>query len=255
MRKRGKKGQVTLFIIVAVIIVAIIVLLFVLRGRVTPRAQGKEAEPRSYIEDCVKQYLKSLTLQVEFKCDEEIKYCQYAGENIPYLCYSDIPYRNCIELHPEQIIEDQLEAIKRNVSLCINASLKEIEKKGYKTTRCSEEELEVLYQPTTDIIALEIHCPVTIEKEAVMSYEKFEASHPSTGQVSWGEYDVFKEAVQAIVKNESEGDLSSADSFFKIAEEYNLGLTIDAGATGSWTTIFILKRDNKEFKFAIKEVA
>ncbi len=56
---KDRKGQVTIFIIIAVIIVSIIALFFLLRGDIVPGVGGKaETNPNIFLSSCLEEKIK-----------------------------------------------------------------------------------------------------------------------------------------------------------------------------------------------------
>src|SRR3989338_8642552 len=103
MKIESKRGQMTIWIIVAMVLVLAIVLFFLLRGEITPKVGEKiEENPKSYIASCVK---KNVEEAVEimlphggFISPEHTKL--YNNITVAYLCYNSLYYDLCISEHP-----------------------------------------------------------------------------------------------------------------------------------------------------------
>jgi len=105
-----KRGQVAVFIIIAILIVIGIILFFLYRGMLFPQRQGSETfSPESYLESCISPYIKSnLELQAAhggFAAPEE--YAEYNGDKVAYLCYTNEYFKTCVVQKP--MIKSQVE--------------------------------------------------------------------------------------------------------------------------------------------------
>ena len=120
--KMNSKGQITIFIILALILIVGIVLIFLLR-------QGPETEvvsaddPQAFIQSCTREVIEeALKLIMITAGDIEAKgTVMYNGNNITYLCYNENYYGACINQRPlliEHIQDEITEYIKPRVSNC-----------------------------------------------------------------------------------------------------------------------------------------
>ena len=130
-----KKGQVTIFIILALAILAVIILLFIRRGDIIP-VSTPQASPiyqiKTCMNDAVKQELNLIASQGGSLNPEN--YYSYEGNKLQYLCYSNEYYEPCVMQKPmlKQDIENELkEATKGKIEACISAIKDSLEKKGY----------------------------------------------------------------------------------------------------------------------------
>ena len=139
----GKKGQVTIFVIVGVLIVSGIILFFLYRANLIPQIGGRsEANPNLFlkacIEDKIKEGLNLISLSggtlnnsasIRFKFTEDGQYY-----NISYLCYTPLNYVPCINQNPllmkhiEQGIKDY---IKDDFEGCFDGMILNFDKQGF----------------------------------------------------------------------------------------------------------------------------
>ena len=118
----NRKGQVTIFVIIAVLIVAVILVLVSLGGEdiITPFV-GREISPGSFIEDCtedaVSDVLDVMIPQGGFIQPETYKV--YNDINVVYLCLEKGNFRPCVNQHPLLLNEISLE-LKNNITPVIN---------------------------------------------------------------------------------------------------------------------------------------
>jgi len=170
----NKRGQVAIFVIVAIVIVALILLFyFVLRLNI-PSLRATE-DPNKYIESClgdeVKDALKILESQGG-SLDPE-NYILYDDNMVDYLCYINAYYKPCLNQKPflKNSIEDELKKyLTPKIQQCINTYKLELEKKGY-FVQAGKLDLSLEIIPGS--ISAEINQPLTLTKEASVKYERF----------------------------------------------------------------------------------
>ena len=152
--KMNQRGQITIFIIIALIVVVIIAMIFVVSR--SPRVEAVDEEnPQAFIESCtteaVNEALDILMPQGGYISPQNYKL--YQNEKVAYLCYTNEYYRACsnqvpmlIE-HIEKEIADYIEPIVAGCFQTLESSLE---------TRYDIEtgamELEPVLQPNQVII-------------------------------------------------------------------------------------------------------
>ena len=140
-RKRGEfkiqsKGQVTIFIIIAVLIVGLAVLFyFVIPGAETTTVFDEE-NPSAFIQTCLEDKIKDtaeiVSLQGGGIAPEH--YFTYNDINIEYLCYTNKNLESCVVQRPllKQHIESEIESeIIGDVVSCFNALEESYKEKNY----------------------------------------------------------------------------------------------------------------------------
>jgi hypothetical protein len=135
MDSKMKKGQVTIFIILAIVlIVAIIsVLLLVRKGDSENTITN---DPKSFVQKCVRDAISD-DLPLYFKNGgilDPQKNIMYDGENLTYLCYQPDYYFTCYNLYPiieERIENDLLQNTRSKVQECFNVLRDNLDKSGY----------------------------------------------------------------------------------------------------------------------------
>mgnify|MGYP001574177548 CR=1 FL=1 len=121
--KKSKKGQITIFVIIALIIVVAIALFFALKQvSISPGGGGIFGGPLSgqqtqtYIEDCAKKATSEILPEMYLKAGfiNPSPFFIYDGEKIGYLCYTPFKNQLCINKHPvlnkevEKVITDYI---------------------------------------------------------------------------------------------------------------------------------------------------
>jgi len=170
----NKRGQVAIFVIVAVIIIALVLLFyFVIRPNVSYLRATED--PKKYIESCIKEDAKNALelLEKQGGSLEPENYILYDDNRVDYLCYINAYYKPCLNQKPflKKSIEDELEKyLKPKLQQCIDAYKLQLEKKGY-FVKAGKLDITLEIIPTG--VSFEINQPLTIVKEASTAYEKF----------------------------------------------------------------------------------
>jgi hypothetical protein len=131
-----KKGQITLFIIIAIIIVAIALLIYFFFPQIFSTLGTTEQNPNAFIQSCIEDEIKSNveTLSAQGGILEPAPYILYNNEKIQYLCYQEAYYETCVVQKP--LLEKQIEAelkkgIENKVKTCFNELKTSFENRGY----------------------------------------------------------------------------------------------------------------------------
>lgn len=134
--KLNKKGQVTIFIIVALLIVAIGALIYILSPSLKSAIGQESNNPYEYLKTCIEEdannNIKIISLQGGSLNPEH--YYLYDNSNIEYLCYINEYYKPCIMQQPllRSHIESEIEnSIEELVQQCFSSMSESFEKKGY----------------------------------------------------------------------------------------------------------------------------
>lgn len=135
-REISKKGQLTLFVIIAIAIVAIIGILWL--TVLKPKAPALNInDPEAYIRDCVKAQLETSEkelLENNGYYNLTNNYFVYYGKKVPILCEASKFYTPCIVQEPMFMnhLTDELEKrMKKPTEKCFNDLLDNLKKNGY----------------------------------------------------------------------------------------------------------------------------
>ena len=133
---KRNKGQVTIFIIIAILIVGLAVLFFFVLPKTKSTTTFDEKNPYSFIQFCLEDKIKDtidvISLQGGSVAPEH--YFTYNDVDIEYLCYTNenlklcVVQRQLLKQHIESEIEDE---IKDDVMGCFNALRESYEDKNY----------------------------------------------------------------------------------------------------------------------------
>lgn len=251
---QSKRGQVTLFIIIAIVIVAVVVLLLVLIRPWGPREPIKPVEPKSYIAECVNVALEPLVETTASQGGYLEKppiwiYSPYSESYVGYLCLSTLYYEPCVNQQPalKEYIEEQLKNeldSKGIVSNCTISCADNARKQGWDVSVCDTPLFNVTL--TEVKVSIDIVCPMTFTKgDEVMRFERFEPA------LAWPLYDFVTVANKIVDSIITYGDFDEvsyclAYPWIHIREEMAVG-----------TKLYMLEEveTGKSFSFAIRNFA
>lgn len=133
--KIKKRGQVTIFIIVAIIIVVAIIgaVFFMGKNKVETPAN---VNPKQMIKKCVKDAVEKSVWKMLANGGQKFpsQKIMYRGSEYNYLCYQADFYQGCYNLHPmlESLVESEIrEDTKDAVQNCFNSMREDFEGKGF----------------------------------------------------------------------------------------------------------------------------
>jgi hypothetical protein len=174
---KGKRGQVALFVIIALVIVGIILVLLLYPRGPGPTPQ-QTVSPASYLKQClgpeVKPVLERLARQGGY--DQPEGALEIDGEKVKYLCYTAEYYKTCVVQEPmiKEHIERELQTILGpKLSGCSKGLKSEYEKRGY-SVALSDVASQVSIEPGQIVIAFK--GPMTITKDSTQTFEGFSIS-------------------------------------------------------------------------------
>ena len=131
-----KRGQVTIFIIIAIAIVGFGVLAFLFYPRLQTTIRPGQENPPAFIQTCIEDDIKSNVRMLSLQGGniEPEYYTLYDNQRVEYLCYTAEYYGTCIIQQPmlKEHIENEIkQRIKENVKSCFASLKREYERRGY----------------------------------------------------------------------------------------------------------------------------
>lgn len=242
-----KRGQVAIYLIVAIAIVALVALgvLFY------PRLGGifsQEISPNIYLKNCIEPGIKPAveTLSKQGGYSNPDGVIEYKGEKIKYLCYTSENYKTCNVQQP--MIKDNFEKelnsiIKPKSDQCARNLISEYGKRGFKVTASS---IDSRVEIVPEKIKVVISAPMSITKDTTQTFKEFEVDMDS------GMYDLLFTA-SSIIDYES----SLGDSATELYLQYYPDLKIEKTKLSDGTKIYKLSNvvTNEEFVFASRSLA
>lgn len=172
----GEKGQVTIFVIIALVIVVLGVVFYLFRPDITTTATTWEQNPQKYIYDCIKE---DVEINVQLISKQGGNYIpqfpyMYQDDQIDYLCYTpDYAPALCQVQKPVLVshVEKQIrESIQQKFDSCFSSMVTDYEERGYSVT-AKKEPLSILLVP--DQIRLLTNSSLIVEKKETNTYRDF----------------------------------------------------------------------------------
>ena len=242
--KRYSRGQVTIFIIVGIIIVAAVLVFFLwLKPTYFP---GDNVKPGfgGCVERAVEKAVEELGINGGFA--EPEFYYSYQGEKVPYLCYTNLYYKPCINQKPflKQHFEENLEkSIRTRIDSCFESSLNDLRSQGYEVVG---EKGDLSIEIVPGKISVIYDAPVVIQKSSTQKFTKF------SFDVNSKIYDILMIATSIVQYETAFGD-ADMDSFML----YYPDLLVRKIKQSEGTTIYTLedKQTQTKFQFASRSFA
>ena len=172
----SKRGQVTVFIIIAVLIVVAAVLVYILVPKASTESSFNAKNPQGFIQSCLQKTLEqdinNISLQGGSLNPES--YYPYMGSNVEYLCYTNEYYQTCVVQQPalQQHVESEIKnAISGSIGPCFDNLQQNYRNDGY-TTNVATGKTIVDILPGKTILSLENYT-LTVTKGGTSVYDSF----------------------------------------------------------------------------------
>jgi len=239
--RTGKRGQVTLFIIVGIMIVSAI-LIFILWIRPTYLIdKGANMGLDRCVQDATERAILELGLKAGYS-NPDFTYL-YGGEAIPYLCYINEYYKTCVIQKPflKQHFEEQAEKrLKEEIGTCYTNSVDTLRAQGYDVV-AGKVEYNMSIEP--GVVKVEVNAPTSVGGQR---FTKFNI------RVNSPLYEMLMIATSILQYESHYGD---ADITTTMALYPNY--LIDKVKRGDGTTIYIMedKLTKTKFQFASRSLA
>ncbi len=152
--KRGKKAQLTIFIILAILIVALILFIFLFWPKIRPSGISEIKNPYAYMETCIKEHIDETVENIAshgggFEINPEMSFL-YRGEYIRFLCHTNEYYKPCykqyafLKTHFENEI---LLNVENEINECFQSMVESYERDGFTARVENTENLGILIAP------------------------------------------------------------------------------------------------------------
>lgn len=159
-----KKGQVTIFIIIAILIVGAIITLFYLTSSPDKKINPQE-NPQSFIEECLRDEIKESTDKIlpQGGVINPQPFLLFNETNVQFLCYIEEEKQQCEILEP--MLKEKIEQeIVKNTQSKINSCLNKLED-SFDNYDYSAGPTEYLVEISPNIIKGIINKKITIAKD------------------------------------------------------------------------------------------
>jgi len=250
--KRGELGiglnlklaQVTIFIIIAIAVVAIILVFFLWIQPTYISGRGGRVGLEGCVDVAIENAVKELGKKGGF-IEPEFTYL-YSGEEIPYLCYTNLYYESCVNQQPLLISnfkKELLKSVGEGVYSCLDSSLGDLESQGYSVVS-GQRSLDI--ELVDGLVVVHLTAPVVLERESAQQFTEFEIS------VNSPIYEMLSIATSIVQFETSYGD-SDVLTFMQFYPDYR----IDKIKQSEGTTIYIIedKVSGTKFQFASRSYA
>lgn len=168
----SKRGQVSIFVIVAVVLVGIVLVFYAIPQTRVFLPGSTAQDPNSFVEQCmlsdVEESLEKIMVQGGSYTPDN--YLMYNGEQLQYLCYTTENYIPCTVQQPLLVshVEQELkDAVQQRASSCVQQLEEEFERRGYSIAE-SPGELNVSIVP--GMIFLSFDGPFVVQKETTETF-------------------------------------------------------------------------------------
>ncbi len=242
--KFNSRGQITIFIILAIVIVIGIIAYFYLYQAPTVAPTPEYAA--TYIEQCTKDVITAgldKVLAGGGAVNPEL-YTVYGGVSYHELCYQYNYYDPCVNQHP-MLMEYAQSELKNNtegkIAECFSNYISELEDQGYDV---QEGNLNYSIKIVSDKVLVSIKKKLDVKKESSASFDdfSFEISSPIYGLI---------EMARRVINSEAEICSFDERNVLTLYPQYS----IDPPQTsGEKSKLYIVEHRNsgKQFKFAVR---
>ncbi|MDP1728598.1 MAG: hypothetical protein Q8L27_00155 [archaeon] len=248
--KKNKSGQITIFVIIAIMIVAVIGIIFQKQiiNVLVPPTPG-EMIPKTCIENAVKESL-NITMNNGGKINPEL-YFRYNNETINYVCYTSEWYQTCIMQVPflKQAIEAEAEVYsQKKIDACFENMEQQLQSRGYTVKLTGSKTPTISLESKRVSIRFYISAQINKGDDAPETYsaERFTTVYPSNS------YNIIMIA-SSIQNFEARYGDSVIDTYMGIYPE----LKVEKMKQSDGTKLYIITDRNtlEKMKFATRSLA
>ena len=239
----SKRGQVTIFIIIALIIVFILIIVFL--GNNDFRSAFISKTPVEEVENCIQSSIVE-GVEIIGKQGGTItpeNYFMYKGNKIEYACYTEESFKACIVQKPilKNTVEQELKEFSdQRIKECLDSLKEGLERKGYEVSM-KEPNVSIELVPNNILVNMDIDLSIT--RDGTENFKSIRAAIDSN---------IYNSVLIAssIVNWETRyGDSETLNYML-----YYPSLKVEKKKQGDGTTVYILTdRDtNEKFYFATR---
>ncbi|MBI2628598.1 hypothetical protein HYW74_00765 [Candidatus Pacearchaeota archaeon] len=181
-KRVGKRGQVTIFVIIAIVIIAAVILFFTLtqQGKdLVQQVTGSEAtldvvgEITNCVENSEEINNKIALITSQGGSANPENYILYNNSKVEYLCYSNEYLKTCYMQQPlllQHINQELQNSIKVNVEDCFAKEKQSLESRGYQVNMGR---INFSLDIIPDNLVFNINTPMTITKTGTQTFNQF----------------------------------------------------------------------------------
>lgn len=173
--QKSKKGQVTIFIIAAIVIVVAGILIYLFYPDIRSGFAVETPTPEKFIRDCMEKESVEIinTISMQGGSLNPQNYYKHNNYNSEYLCYTNEDYKNCVMQQPmlKEHIEKEIEsALASKADECLDSLKEEYENSGYQVNM-QKNDLNVELLPKR--IELNLNAKTSFVKDGTQNYDSF----------------------------------------------------------------------------------
>ncbi len=173
---QNKEGQVTIFIIIAIVIVALGILIYMFYPEIKSTIGVETKNPSAYLQDCLEPDIKNSIeeLALQGGSINPPHYIMYNGKRIEYLCYTNEYHKACVMQQPllDNHIEEEIKNnIQKKAKECLNSLKESYENRNYQVN-LKQGDIKVELIPKR--ILVKLNYPMTLSKENTETHDSFD---------------------------------------------------------------------------------
>lgn len=243
----NKKGQVTVFVIVALLIVGVIFVLMLLnKGSVSLREQDFD-NPQAYLTTCINERARVILDEMLanaglLSIDDKVL---YNTREVPYLCKNINNFEPCVNqvpLYVSQIEKEFKENIQSGAEQCFSSLIDELESRNYDISSSGQVNVEAKLKPEVVEIAFENEFTMTKNGES-RKFSRFD-TYVFTKIQSIGF------VINEIITQEAKWCYFSNDGFMILYPEYDIRVYMMEDSTKIYTVKN--KKTSEKIEFATR---
>jgi hypothetical protein len=245
---REKRGQVTLFVIVAIVIVAFAILIYLFYPEISSTLGFSSQNPSQFMQACLEEELEETVeaLSLRGGSVNPEHFILYGGEKIEYLCYTGENYKTCVMQKPllQKSIQDEIATqMDGSIRSCMKDMKNSFEKKGFEVQmKSGQVEVELLPKR------------IVLKFDEIISIQKTDGERYTSMYVSFSNnlYELVSIATSILNFEARFGD-SETTSYMN----YYRDLKVEKKKLSEGSTVYILTDRNTEnkFQFASRSLA
>ncbi len=245
---RNNKGQVTIFIILAIVIVVLGVIIYAFLPQIRSTIGSELQSPQVYLQSCLEDEIEDAVYDLSLQggsLNPEFYYL-YDESKLQYLCYTSENYEFCNPQVPflKKSVEKEIkDSISADANECLNSLEQTYKRKGY-DTQLKKGSLEVELLPQRVLVTL--NSELTLKKKSSESYEKFNIILDNNI------YELVSLSASVVEKEASQGEVDIL-IYMMAYPKYKL----EKLEQSDGTRVYIFTERNKEnkFQFAVRSMA
>lgn len=245
--QQNKRGQVTIFIILAILIIIAVAFIFFINPSTQTTTPDAINNPSLFLETCMKEDIANVVENISLHGGtlNPTNYVLFENQNVEYLCYTEEPYITCTVQRPllKQHIEQEIEqALQSSAQSCIQSLKENFEDQGY-TVNMQGSGIDVSLLLKT--VNTKFLTNITLTKENSQEYKELSVV------LNNNLYELVSVATNILEWEATYGD---AETTFYMDADANLKVEKRRFTDGTRVYILTNRETGKKFQFATKNL-